>query len=472
MDYSRKAIRVIYIEYFSHLFESCPRALLEDIRKAIDPVAGTLAETFYRFMLNDTEASRFLDHVLVHRHLHDSMTRWLQELFVWRGPEEIARFVDTQLHVGEVHARVDLPPHILNLGFRVLKAALAEQLKEAYRNSPERLAEALAKTHALVDIASAVMNESYFGDIMTTERQAQALQAQVVGQNLVVRIERIRADIFDWQRRIVTKLHQNKAAELEQLPSAVHSDFGLWITHKASLFFSGSAELAKLELYLRQLDELVPSMAEARSSNDGGATLDDAIQKLDSLVTRISWLLSSLAERYAEADAGRDTLTRLFNRRFLDPILQRETRHSLRTGSRYALLLVDLDHFKRVNDSYGHEAGDCVLRQCAELLQSHIRAGDFLFRYGGEEFLIVMVDVQPSQAEHVADKLVELSRRKRYRVNRDTEIGVTISLGVAIHDGHPDFGTLLAQADRALYRAKNSGRDRYVVADAAEAEDR
>ncbi len=464
MKFIAKNIRQIYIESFSMLYAVCPKEVLGTIRNIVDPAAEKLAETFYAVMLQHADAGHFLNHDLVHTRLAGSMARWLRELFAWREGDEIPRFVDMQFHVGEVHARIDLPPHVLNQGFRVLKNAISETLGNTLAETPELLSQALTKMHQMLDITSAAMNESYFSDLMSNERQAQALQAQIIGQDLVVRMERLRADMFDWQRRIVTLLHREILPDISQLPSASNSDFGLWITHKANLFFSPSPEVEKIEIYLKQLDDIPRRAHQMRQQGTLTTSLDAVVEELDSLVTRISWLLSSLVERHTESEAGKDTLTRLFNRRFLDTILQRETRHSIRSGSRYALLLVDIDHFKRVNDTYGHDAGDRVLQQCAELLQSNIRAGDFLFRYGGEEFLIVVTDVTTDQAQQMANKLVMGCREKPFTLGDPTPIQVTMSIGIAVHDGHPDYTLLIAQADRALYAAKNSGRDRIMMA--------
>jgi len=163
----------------------------------------------------------------------------------------------------------------------------------------------------------------------------------------------------------------------------------------------------------------------------------------------------------------RDPLTGLYNRRHLGEMLERETRRASRAGHGLGIMMLDLDHFKKFNDTYGHEAGDTVLREAASLLAKSVRAEDIVCRFGGEEFVIIlpMADIKASQAraERIRAKVRELSI-----VHQGQSLGtVTVSVGVA---ALPDHGTsskdLLEAADAALYRAKREGRDRVVVSEA------
>ena len=164
----------------------------------------------------------------------------------------------------------------------------------------------------------------------------------------------------------------------------------------------------------------------------------------------------------------KDPLTGLYNRRYLEEILQRETRRAVRAGYSVGALMLDLDHFKKFNDTYGHDAGDTVLRETASLLIKSVRAEDVVCRFGGEEFIVIlpMADLKTSQAraERIRSRLRELAV-----VHQGQSLGmITVSVGVA---GLPEHGTspkeLLEAADAALYRAKRDGRDRVVVAEVA-----
>lgn len=165
----------------------------------------------------------------------------------------------------------------------------------------------------------------------------------------------------------------------------------------------------------------------------------------------------------------RDPLTGLYNRRYLEEMLQRETRRAVRAELSLGLLMLDLDHFKNFNDTYGHDAGDTVLRETAALLAKSVRAEDIVCRFGGEEFVIIlpMADFKAShaRAERIRSKLRELTV-----THHGQSLGmITVSVGVA---ALPQHGTapseLLELADAALYRAKRDGRDRVVAAIDAE----
>ncbi len=160
---------------------------------------------------------------------------------------------------------------------------------------------------------------------------------------------------------------------------------------------------------------------------------------------------------------GRDPLTKLFNRRFLRTILHREVQMSVRSGERFAVIMVDIDYFKSINDRYGHSAGDAVLRQFAEVLLTATRAGDFVFRYGGEEFMVVVACVTVKSAEVVVEKLRRAVDRHRFKLMDEVGHNITASFGVALHDGHLDYGRVIDQADTALLEAKKTGRNRWVM---------
>jgi diguanylate cyclase (GGDEF)-like protein len=167
----------------------------------------------------------------------------------------------------------------------------------------------------------------------------------------------------------------------------------------------------------------------------------------------------------------RDALTGLFNRRYLEETLEREVHRANREGQSLGMLLLDLDHFKQLNDTLGHQAGDEALRAVGALLARSIRAGDVACRFGGEEFVILLpgatLEGATRRAEHIRAELAQLS--VSYRGEPLTAI--TASIGVA---ALPELGAsataLLRAADTAAYRAKREGRDRIAVADRSSGE--
>jgi len=168
--------------------------------------------------------------------------------------------------------------------------------------------------------------------------------------------------------------------------------------------------------------------------------------------------------------ATTDTLTGIANRRHFLRQLGVEMERVQRYGNSASLLMIDLDHFKLVNDRYGHAAGDRVLRWFAELTQSCLRRVDLFGRLGGEEFCVLLPDTGLAGAREFAERLrVLIEQRPCSGVGLEPEIAFTVSIGVAAcSDGCLDADNVLASADRALYQAKEAGRNRVVVDSAAE----
>ena len=156
---------------------------------------------------------------------------------------------------------------------------------------------------------------------------------------------------------------------------------------------------------------------------------------------------------------GQDALTGTENRRAMDAILARELAHARRDGIPLSVAMVDLDHFKRVNDTYGHAAGDAALVHLTQLAKSMLRGDDAFVRYGGEEFVLVLPDTALQGAVYVAGRLQALLR-KTPLVFADKVIALAFSAGVATLKDDDSEGSLLRRADAALYEAKRTGRDR------------
>jgi diguanylate cyclase (GGDEF)-like protein len=195
----------------------------------------------------------------------------------------------------------------------------------------------------------------------------------------------------------------------------------------------------------------------------------------DSLIERLTDQLSlsltniELREKL-ENMALRDGLTGLYNRRFIDEMLDHELAKLRREGKKAAFLLLDVDHFKRFNDTYGHQAGDEALRKVGAALSATVRASDVVCRYGGEEFLVFLPECGADEALVKAEAIRHAISVMPLKIVGANIPPVTTSIGVAIY---PDVATnrtdLIQLADRALYRAKADGRDRVVVSEPAAA---
>ena len=203
----------------------------------------------------------------------------------------------------------------------------------------------------------------------------------------------------------------------------------------------------------------------------GAFVLARANQRRDAMAESLRTLNRRLEDKVRQRteellqQAIRDPLTSLFNRRYLDETLPREIHRALREEESLAVVMIDLDHFKRFNDQWGHEAGDIVLLGVAEALLDGLRASDIACRYGGEELLVVMPGADADEAVRRITAIAAQARSVGARVmGREIE-AITFSAGVATVPEHGDSAEVLVRAaDRALYMAKETGRDRIVVA--------
>lgn len=178
----------------------------------------------------------------------------------------------------------------------------------------------------------------------------------------------------------------------------------------------------------------------------------------------VSRLRQSLVEtnRRLEHIAVRDSLTQLNNRRFLMDALKREMARAERLGTTFSICLIDLDHFKAINDTFGHVAGDAILKHFAGIASAKLRATDILGRYGGEEFLLILTDTDSIGASAVAERIrVSTADACCPQIRPDRRISVTI--GVASWSAGDDLRELVKRADDALYRGKEAGRSRVVL---------
>lgn len=183
-----------------------------------------------------------------------------------------------------------------------------------------------------------------------------------------------------------------------------------------------------------------------------------AHQQLEGQLAKITLLQSELKQQ-----SIRDPLTGLYNRRYLNETLPRELSRAHRDAQALAVVMIDLDHFKQVNDTHGHVAGDAVLRSLAEILEAGARESDIVCRFGGEEFLIALTGMNAEQA---------LQRAETWRLalmtttihHGEATIMVTLSAGIALFPMHgEDVLTLTAHADSALYQSKTAGRNRVTL---------
>jgi diguanylate cyclase len=425
---------------------------------------AALASAFYAYMLDDSNAAGFLSIGTVESRLKPGLERWLDRLFCYESDEELQAVLALQRHVGEVHARSEISVYLVARGMRLLKREIAQRVLQTDL-SPEILIASLLRSDRLIDIAFEHMSSAFVQSNESRVRVDESYRMYAAGQNLSLEREKQLGALLEWENRLFRALAtENSFDDLQPLSK---SSIGLWLHHKASLIFDETLELPAIDESMRRVDEsLYPQLAISHRHKLTAEEFRALVKSTTLELEQIKYLMGAMFDRMTDLEVGRDVLTQLFNRRFLQTILKREIELSRRKGQKFCVLMLDIDRFKLVNDQYGHDVGDRVLQTIAGVLMGHVRASDFVFRYGGEEFLIVLAESDTEQAMQVAEKIRQRIGQTSIPLPDERSLAVTASIGLAGFDGHPDFQNLFNRADKAMYEAKNGGRNRCFVASA------
>lgn len=423
--------------------------------------ASLLADHFYQTMLDDVEAGQFLTHDKVKQRLHRSMMQWLVDLNAAKTPSEIHALYTHQRNIGAIHARVDIPVSVVLKGARCLKSRYAALVDNAVDIAQQQRHFSIRLFCSRVDLAMEVMSEAYTSNVERQAKSSEAYRLFSITENLSTEKEKQKAALLNWESEAMFQAALGGLTDT-RLPRIRESEFGLWFRHKGSHAFQGVTECAVIEQVIEEVDTVCLQRIE-RSAHD----LSLRAEQLRVLKTHAQSLLlqlSSLFEKSLELESGKDVLTHLLNRKFLPTVLSREIDLCRNQGREFAVVSVDIDYFKRINDRYGHEAGDVVVQQVAALLQKQCRGGDFLFRMGGEEFLVLLVDVGTHKALELSEALRVAVETHQFELPQTDALKLTVSIGCAVYSGHPDYSYLLREADNALYEAKEAGRNRVCMA--------
>jgi len=279
-----------------------------------------------------------------------------------------------------------------------------------------------------------------------------------------------------WSDRVhlirVTNCAQAKARLKTQTFDLILSDYLLPDGTSLDLFTEISAELTlpPFVLISGNGSEDIVAQAVRRGAYDflpkAGLSRDRVVQSILAALERVR-LKQDLeaAHKHLAEMATHDELTGLFNRRYLTAALNTETNRALRYGQPFTLCLFDLDLFKQLNDTYGHDAGDTVLVSVAEILHQTVRSPDVAGRYGGEEFLVLLINTDQEKATHFGDRLRRQVHEMRFRFHSERNVRVSCSIGLAQYrPGKETPAELIHRADMAMYDAKAAGRDRVCSA--------
>lgn len=245
-------------------------------------------------------------------------------------------------------------------------------------------------------------------------------------------------------------------------------DGALYVAHGASLELASSwgnaprldGDPSVVSLPLHAGREVVGVLA--LRGRDGAELAARTTSFASAFADHVALALSNLRlQETLRTRALRDSLTGLFNRRYMEESLSRELREAGARGAQTGVILVDVDHFKPFNDTFGHGGGDALLMQLSRVMQNAFDGDEYVCRYGGDEFVVVLPDTRPDILRDSAERLRRAVRELRIHDHGHDLGTVTISTGIAYAPDHANsVNALIAAADRALYNAKTAGRDR------------
>jgi diguanylate cyclase len=275
-----------------------------------------------------------------------------------------------------------------------------------------------------------------------------------LGQDLNFEKETQKTTFFDWSTQALFCLCEQRP---ENLQTIGESQFGLWMSHKGHGLFKGMEDYTLLQSMVEKIDLRIDDIRKKQEIPPGFALV------LKNNIYDLTLLTNRLFQGVEALQSGLDPLTKALTRRFLDVVLQNEITFSLTNDKEFSLILIDIDHFKQINDEHGHLIGDETLRFIAEMLMNTIRSNDFVFRYGGEEFLIILTERGQDEAVACAERIRTTVKQSIVTTSTGNKLRLTISAGVTTFKGETKINTLITQADRALYEAKIAGRNRIVT---------
>ncbi|GAB6070684.1 diguanylate cyclase [Thiomicrorhabdus hydrogeniphila] len=416
--------------------------LLESHVDIIQTLIPKSVKEYYKLLMNNPKTALFLTNDLVENHLQNALSMWLKSVLSSKQPDELDELYDQQQHIGQVHARINLDMHLVSEAMIVLKNTLHKGLLEC-KNTDHRI---LLIIHNILDAALININQVYFSNHNKIEHQSHLLRNHLSSMSFALEIQQMRNELNEWFMSFIT---HTKSVAIND------TDFSLWINHKLGLVITAQNDYIKIKELLAKLSKL---------ASEYDKNTQELLPELTQTIKDISWHLSEESKRLVADEEKKDPLTKLFNRRFLDSIMLQATTNAQKSGFVYSIAMIDIDNFKNINDIYGHDMGDNVLSYIAGLMDQYIRPSDFAFRFGGEEFLILLSETSADRAQLIIQNIANAMNSVSFLESNDDSFKVTFSAGIAEFDGQPDYEHTIKKADNALYQSKTNGKNRITIA--------
>lgn len=428
------------------------RQLASDIAKSH---AHTLSIAFYRDVLTDPHAEEFLSNEQVERQLKNALELWIINVLSCKV-DDIDRLIKDQHTVAEVHARIGIPVELVEMGFRVLKKILYPIIIDGHQDSIEKLQVYHFSINS-IDLAMEVMSRAFSFSESNAAKEDENYRIFTLLENAEEEKERQIGALLSWEMDIIYKVLLD--SDLGNSLPLSQADFGLWFNHKGRHYFSGIAEVGHISRLIQDFDGIFHNANGSTKALNNKAARVKFLLQIRNSIAQIITLLRELFEEVSRHEVEMDVLTKLLNRRFLPTIFKREIAHANRAGTPLSVLIIDVDKFKEINDTWGHNTGDDILRRVSQAFYDNVRSSDYVFRYGGDEFVIVLTEANQTDTLRTAERIRSRVEKTKIKSPNGEIIPLSLSIGAAMFNGHPDYERLIQIADEALYTAKRRGRN-------------
>lgn len=440
------------LDQMKETMNETPAHVRKLLRAVVTQSGPTCVNLFYSALFQHKRAAIFLEKETVEVKMRPQLLAWIQSLF-FTDADHVEDLSELQCRVGAVHAQLEIPTDIVVYGIYIIKQALIEGIKAATSDKDDVIA-AIIYLNNMMDFAFKFMIKAYDVSFRKKVESDEAFRLVSLGHNISYEKETQISTFSGWSTQAFYCLCKGHP---EDLPTIAESEFGLWLTHKGMSLFKGTHEANEIQRKVRELDAKITAIRQS------GVIPSDFPTELHKAITKLTFLIGRVFRHLEEVENGRDPLTKVFNRRFLDVVIQNEITFALTHEKPFSLVILDIDHFKKINDRFGHLVGDEVLCFVAEIIAANVRANDFIFRYGGEEFLIVLTEAPLADGLACAERIRHALAEQALTLSSNDQVHVTLSGGVTTFEGETNARLLIHQADEALYKAKNNGRNRIVT---------
>lgn len=441
-----------------NIIEATPPDVIQQVYDLTCKHMKELLDVYNDYLATDGALSKILRTDEMRANWVEVFENWVCQLFNMKF-SDVSHFVNEQHTLGFKLSRVGYPAHAVSKSLRIINGFILRHILMQSWTDERKLASVMYVNH-LIGLSYEIRNVGYMQSISNQTRLEESYRLAVIGSNIAMERERQRAFLTEWERNILAWFYSPSEIGL---PRLANSEFGMWFLHKASLMFECTPRLQDIAECIAKIDQHILPKLETIVYDDR-VSISSQFQLIQQDLAKIKFMINEIFDAHIELDNARDSLTRLLNRRFIHTVLSREIALQQREGAiGFAILLLDLDHFKAVNDTYGHAAGDAVLQKIAAVISDTVRPSDFVFRYGGEEILLVLVEVDRRAAWQVAENIRSKVEQTYIQLTNEQQISITVSIGCALAKDKIDYELVIAEADKALYGAKNNGRNRVEI---------